>query len=343
MLVTCAECVALLDPNSTEDSFSYTSKAAAGCQADTKCNDCDGSFTCGTEQCVVVKLPPDCGRYMVYSEQTDECISPCGTSNDPCRPPTECVAVNASVNKDRFMCTACPTGFTRNDFGDCEDANECSDPSTCPAGTTCENLRGTFKCSDAFDAARTESPATGRAPPTPTGVCATNQLAITCPSTSLAAGTSAKLQCSESASSASTIISFGWRQIAGTTVDLATAPSGSASAVLELPLLTSNDVYQFELLVTDDCGATARGVATVTVASTLPTTETTTTLTPLDVGMTRTPLRLATSTPTLEAGSPVRTPVTGALSLAAKQHASGWPLLPVGMSVLGLWMLQLAY
>jgi hypothetical protein len=45
----------------------------------------------------------------------------------------------------------------------------------------------------------------------------------------------------------------------------------------------------------------------------------------------------------LEAGSPVRTPVTGALSLAAKQHASGWPLLPVGMSVLGLWMLQLAY
>jgi hypothetical protein len=333
MLPCCAECNALLDPNTT------VTKATAGCQADTKCNDCDGSFTCGTEQCTPLKLPPDCGRYMVYSELTDECISPCGTKNDPCRPPTECIVVNASVSKDRFTCTACPSGFTRNDFGDCVDVNECLDMSKCAAGTVCENSPGGFKCSNPFDASGTEAPATGGIPP-PTSLCATNTLGISCPSVSVIGGTSAKLQCTENANSASNILKFAWRQISGLTIDLAQAPTGSAAATLELPPIKDGGTYTFRLTVTDDCGATATGVATVTVSSSEPTPPTPT-LAPLDVGQTRAPLRSATPSPTDANGPPVRVAPTGSLSLAAHQHGSVTALLPLGLSVVGLWLLRL--
>lgn len=77
-------------------------------------------------------------------------------------------------------------------------------------------------------------------------------------------GNSAVLNGSASADSDGTLVSYAWTQTAGTPAVTVTTPS-AATAGFVTPVVTSNSLLTFQLLVTDDRGATHADTVQVTV------------------------------------------------------------------------------
>ena len=103
-----------------------------------KCPDgFDGNPFIGCQAC----QNSDCGCVLPFQYRDGKCHLASCSSNRDCKTPAKCVKITGGVS----YC-ACPSGYSSNPDGSCQDINECEDVTICGQNAICQNTPGSHRC-----------------------------------------------------------------------------------------------------------------------------------------------------------------------------------------------------